>query len=293
MRQSATPKADILVADDTPANLRLLFQMLTEQGYKVRPVPDGQWALRAARSTPPDLILLDIRMPKMDGYQVCEQIKADERTRDIPVLFLSALGEKEDKVKAFAVGGVDYITKPFQVEEVLARVRTHLSLRALQKQLEAANERLVRSNAELRERNEELDAFVHTVAHDLKSPLAIAAGYAEMLALSCDELEIDEIRSTSRLTAQMAHSPAELDASDLPLEQATTTGAPPFLPPRRGGLRRGCTSAFGFATTDLVWTRGSRPRCSPSLHALPSCALQATGRVCPSCDGSRRDLADG
>jgi signal transduction histidine kinase len=184
--------------------------MLTDQGYKVRLVPDGQWALRAARSTLPDLILLDIRMPKMDGYQVCEQIKADERTRDIPVLFLSALGEKEDKVKAFAVGGVDYITKPFQVEEVLARVRTHLALRGLQKELEAANERLVRSNDELRERNEELDAFVHTVAHDLKSPLGIVAGYAEMLALSCAEMDTDELEQLSRSAAQMAHKLARL-----------------------------------------------------------------------------------
>jgi signal transduction histidine kinase len=210
MQQNSAPKADILVADDTPANLRLLFQMLTDQGYKVRPVPDGQWALRAARSTLPDLILLDIRMPKMDGYQVCEQLKADERTRDIPVLFLSALGEKEDKVKAFAVGGVDYITKPFQVEEVLARVRTHLALSDLQKELEAANERLVRSNDELRERNEELDAFVHTVAHDLKSPLGIVAGYAEMLALNCAEMDADELEQLSRSAAQMAHKLARI-----------------------------------------------------------------------------------
>jgi two-component system sensor histidine kinase/response regulator len=210
MQEDGALKADILVADDTPANLRLLFQMLTEQGYKVRPVPDGQWALRAARSTPPDLILLDIRMPKMDGYQVCEQLKADEQTRDIPVLFLSALGEKEDKVKAFSVGGLDYITKPFQVEEVLARVRTHLALRALQNELETANERLVRSNAELRARNEELDAFVHTVAHDLKSPLAIVAGYAEVLALTYEEMEPEEIEQILGTTTQMARKLARI-----------------------------------------------------------------------------------
>jgi DNA-binding response OmpR family regulator len=210
MQEDGAPKADILGADDTPANLRLLFQMLTEQGYKVRPVPDGQWALRAARSTPPDLVLLDIRMPKMDGYQVCEQLKADEQTRDIPVLFLSALGDKEDKVRAFAVGGPDYITKPFQVEEVLARVRTHLALRALQKELETANERLVRSNAELRARNEELDAFVHAVAHDLKSPLAIVAGYAEVLALTRGEMELEEIEEILETTTQMAHQLARI-----------------------------------------------------------------------------------
>ena len=136
-----SPKADILVVDDTPANLRLLSQMLAEHGYLVRPVPDGLLALAATQAQPPDLILLDIRMPEMDGYEVCRRLKADPQTRDIPIIFISALGETEDKVKAFSVGGVDYITKPFQIEEVLARVEAHLSLRRLQQQLQDANRR--------------------------------------------------------------------------------------------------------------------------------------------------------
>jgi sigma-B regulation protein RsbU (phosphoserine phosphatase) len=135
------PKANILVVDDTPANLRLLSGMLAEQGYKVRSVINGQMALTAAQAAPPDLILLDINMPEMNGYEVCERLKTDERTGDIPIIFISALDAIEDKVKAFNVGGLDYVTKPFQFEEVLARVETHLSLRRLQRQLEQANKR--------------------------------------------------------------------------------------------------------------------------------------------------------
>jgi len=142
-----SPKGNILIVDDTPANLRLLSRMLTEQGYQVRPVPDGPLALAAARAEPPDLILLDIRMPEMDGYEVCEHLKADAQTGDIPIIFISALDEIGDKVKAFTVGGVDYVTKPFQFAEVLARVETHLALRRLQKQLQDANEKMERELA--------------------------------------------------------------------------------------------------------------------------------------------------
>src|SRR3712207_527237 len=106
------PKADILVIDDTPENLNLLSVMLIAQGYKVRSVTKGSTGLRGASAAPPDLILLDVNMPEMNGYEVCEQLKANERTREIPVIFISAVGDVLDKVKAFAVGGVDYITKP-------------------------------------------------------------------------------------------------------------------------------------------------------------------------------------
>lgn len=136
--------ADILIVDDTPANLRLLSELLTGNGYHVRAVTSGVRALESARAVPPNLILLDIRMPEMDGCEVCEQLKADERTRHIPVIFISALDEIEEKVRAFKVGGVDYITKPFQMEEVLVRVETHLTLRRLQQRLEVANRRFER-----------------------------------------------------------------------------------------------------------------------------------------------------
>jgi serine phosphatase RsbU (regulator of sigma subunit) len=128
--------------DDTPANLQVLAGMLKDRGYKVRPVPGGKLALVAARKDPPDLILLDVNMPEMNGYEVCEHLKEDDNLKGIPVIFISALTEQLDKVKAFATGGVDYITKPFQMEELHARVETHLKLRRLQIELEEYSRRL-------------------------------------------------------------------------------------------------------------------------------------------------------
>jgi two-component system, sensor histidine kinase and response regulator len=180
--------ANIMVVDDTPANLRLLSQILSERSYKVRAVLSGSQAIVAAQAAPPDLILLDIRMPEMNGYEVCAQLKADERMRDTPVLFISALDETEDKVKAFAVGGVDYIPKPFQAAEVLARVQTHLALRDLNRRLQAANAQLAQHVVELEARDEELDAFAHTVAHDIRNPVAQMVGTVQILVESDTEL---------------------------------------------------------------------------------------------------------
>ncbi|MCJ7486864.1 MAG: response regulator [Candidatus Aminicenantes bacterium] len=142
LSQTLPEKPDILVVDDTPANLYLLASMLKERGYKTRPVPSGKLALRAALSAPPDLILLDINMPEMNGFDVCQSLKADDKLKDIPVIFISALNEVLDKVKAFSVGGVDYITKPFQFDEVQARVDTHLKISRLQEELEQHNRQL-------------------------------------------------------------------------------------------------------------------------------------------------------
>ena len=128
--------ASILIVDDTPANLQVLSGMLEDRGYVTRPVTSGKMALQAAQNDPPNLILLDITMPGMDGYEVCARLKADEKLKDIPVIFISALHETLDKVKGFGVGAADYVTKPFQFEEVLARVETHLNLRRLQVELE-------------------------------------------------------------------------------------------------------------------------------------------------------------
>ncbi|MEC4892984.1 MAG: adenylate/guanylate cyclase domain-containing protein [Oscillatoria sp. PMC 1051.18] len=142
-------RADILVVDDTPANLRLLVTCLRQKGYKVRPVTDGYAALKAVQHFQPDLILLDILMPNLNGYQVCEQLKANPETKEIPIIFLSALNEAFDKAKGFQVGGVDYITKPFQIEEVLARVKNHIYQRLLQKQLREQAQILQRQNQRL------------------------------------------------------------------------------------------------------------------------------------------------
>jgi len=188
----------VLVVDDNQVNLQLLSHMLTRHGYKVQTVNSGARALEAVQINPPDLILLDIMMPEMDGYQVCERLKAHEQTRDIPILFISALDATEDKVNAFAVGGVDYISKPFQAAEVMARVRAHLGLRALQKDL----------RREIAERDKliaELDAFAHTVAHDLKTPLTSIIGYAQLLEHAYTTLSDEDRRSYLGMIAQRGH----------------------------------------------------------------------------------------
>src|ERR1700694_2546541 len=131
-KSGAGQPASILVVDDAPANLQVLAGMLKDRGYKARPVPSGKLALLAAKANPPELILLDINMPEMNGYEVCERLKLDGKLAQIPVIFLSALGETADKVKAFQSGGVDYVTKPFQLEEVQARVDTHIKLQRAQ-----------------------------------------------------------------------------------------------------------------------------------------------------------------
>ncbi len=166
--------ATILVVDDTPANLRLLTTMLRDGGYKVRPVSSGEMALRAVEAKAPDLVLLDVNMPGMDGYEVCRRLKADPRWRDIPVLFISALTDTADKVRAFQAGGVDYVGKPFQFEEVDARVRTHLELR--RKSLALAE-----SLARLQELEKMRDTLTHMIAHDMRSPLLALQMSVEVL----------------------------------------------------------------------------------------------------------------
>jgi len=170
---------DILIVDDTPNNLRFLSTTLTDQGYKVRSVTDGLMALTVAQAAKPDLILLDIMMPNIDGYEVCQRLKANEQTCDIPVIFLSALDEVLDKVKAFSVGGVDYITKPFQLEEVLARIQTHLSLRAAQKEISQLNaeleqrvrQRTAQLEKEIAERLQAQERLLHLALHDVLTGL--------------------------------------------------------------------------------------------------------------------------
>ncbi|HTY21504.1 MAG TPA: response regulator [Desulfomonilaceae bacterium] len=194
--------ADILVVDDTMENLDVLVSMLSEYGYNVRPAPSGEIALMAARSIPPDLILLDIKMPDMDGYEVCRVLKDDERTSDIPIIFLTVLDEATEKVKAFAAGAVDYITKPFQGEEVTARVKIHLRLRNMRQRLQEQNAQLEREIAEkekaeaaLRGSEERFElalkgADLGLWDYNLKTGEAfINDRRAEMVGYSVDELE--------------------------------------------------------------------------------------------------------
>ncbi len=140
----------ILVVDDKPDNLRLLSKLFLEHNYNVRLAPNGDRALATIQKEAPDLILLDIMMPGTGGFDVCKQLKADEQTAKIPIIFISALDETSDKVKAFSLGGVDYISKPFQEKEVLARVKTHLSLSFLKLELERKNSELQKALSEIK-----------------------------------------------------------------------------------------------------------------------------------------------
>ena len=178
-------KANILVVDDTPDNLRLLSALLTTRGYRVRKALNGQTALKTVRTVPPELILLDINMPGMNGYEVCQELKADEQTQEIPIIFISALDDVLDKVKAFKVGGVDYITKPFQAEEVIARIDNQLTIRQLQKQLQAQNS-LLRQEQEKSERLL-LNILPQSIVNQLKEDQnAIAEQFNEATFLFAD-----------------------------------------------------------------------------------------------------------
>ena len=163
-------KGSILAVDDTPASLKLLTDILKAEGYKVRSAISGELALRAAASHPPGLVLLDINMPGMNGFEVCQRLKELPETRDAPVIFISALSETVEKVKGFQLGAVDYVTKPYHREELLARVRTHLELSCLRHHLERVVE----------ERTAELRASEKKVRASLLDSIAIVAATAEM-----------------------------------------------------------------------------------------------------------------
>jgi len=175
------PQSNILIVDDTPANLHVLTEMLRGAGYRARPTPSGLLALRAAQTETPDLVLLDIRMPDMDGYEVCRRLKRIEALKDVPVIFLSALTDASVKVEAFKVGGVDYVTKPFQFEEIQARVEAHLRLHRLQGALERGNSDLAAANAELRELEKLRDNLFHMLVHDMRSPLTVISAALQLI----------------------------------------------------------------------------------------------------------------
>jgi diguanylate cyclase (GGDEF)-like protein/PAS domain S-box-containing protein len=195
------PGATVLVVDDAPENIALLSRILKKSGYSILAADNGTQALDIARTMLPDIILLDVIMPVMDGFEACAQLKKDERTREIPVIFISALDNIEDKSKAFLVGGVDYILKPFEYEEVQARVSTHLILRRLRVQLEQANqalatrvEELTDSRELLAERGRRLSAFVSAlpnlsfVMDEQGRYLEIITNETNLLAARPDEL---------------------------------------------------------------------------------------------------------
>jgi two-component system sensor histidine kinase/response regulator len=214
--------ASVLVVDDTVDNLRLLSDLLGQQGYEVRAVTNGRQALQAVEHDPPDLILLDITMPEVDGFEVCRRLRATERSKDVPVIFLTALTDTADKVRAFDAGGVDYITKPFQFDEVLARVRTHLALRRAQMALADSYERL-RALEQLR------DDLVHMIVHDMRSPLATLLINLDLLKGPARSLG-DESRQDLQTAVESAHvlnrmanellDVSRLEEGKMPIERA-------------------------------------------------------------------------
>jgi diguanylate cyclase (GGDEF)-like protein len=187
--QASAPKADILIVDDTPENLRLLSIVLVQAGYSVRKALNGHMALMAVQTVAPDLILLDIMMPELDGYEVCQQIKSQPATAHIPVIFLSALSEAFDKVKAFSIGGADYIVKPFQCEEVISRVENQLALKTAERQIQSLNLQL---EQRVRERTNELElanARLREMAlHDALTGLPNRALFIDCLQQAIDGL---------------------------------------------------------------------------------------------------------
>lgn len=169
---SAMP--NILIVDDVPENLQLLSAMLKSNGYSVRPATNGKLAIDAILRSPPDLILLDIKLPDLDGFQICNKLKSQDSVKDIPIIFISALNETKDKLAAFECGGVDYVTKPFQEREVIARVQTHLALRRQQAQLQ--------ENLQQLEKLEHMrDSLTHMIVHDMRSPLMALDGHLSLL----------------------------------------------------------------------------------------------------------------
>ena len=252
-------KAEILVVDDLPDNLRLVSNLLVEQGYVVRKATNGTMALRSAQAEPPDMILLDINMPDLDGYEVCRQLKTFENTRAIPVIFLSALDDAIDKVKAFQVGGVDYITKPFQVEEMLIRIQTHLTVQrftqTLEQEVEQRTSELSQALHHLKEtqlqlvQHEKMSALgnlVAGVAHEINNPVGFIAGNLEPA--------IDYINDLFRLIDfyQTKMPDLEPDIGDIDLEYLRED-LPKLIHSMKLGVERIChisTSLRTFSRTD-------------------------------------------
>lgn len=187
---TTTPIATIMIVDDSPANLSLLGGLFREHGYNVRPFTKASLALMGASKEAPDLFLLDINMPEMDGYELCRRLKGIPALAPIPIIFLSTLKDTEDKMKAFSAGAVDYVTKqPFHFEEILARVSTHLRLRELQRELENRNQKLQENYQKLKHLEEMKDSLTHMIVHDMRSPLTVVTMALDMVEQSGQLLE--------------------------------------------------------------------------------------------------------
>lgn len=233
---SGKDKNNILIVDDEPANIKVLMPVLVAEGYEVRTVLEGKLALASALKKVPDLILLDVRMPEMDGFEVCRLMKVDKQLRSVPIIFISALGQTEDIVQGLSLGGVDYITKPFRIEEVLARIRTQLSIQTLEKQLRSEIEERRRAEKDLQELNLQLEQrvadrttdlyartielskakeaaeaaniakskFLSNISHEIRTPLNPVMGYAQILKRQ-KNLTVDQKEQLQIICDNCAH----------------------------------------------------------------------------------------
>jgi len=189
MSKDSTRKFKVLIVDDVPKNIQLAGSILQKEGYHISFANNGETALNLTKTNDFDLILLDIMMPEMDGFEVCGQLKQKPETRDIPIIFLTAKTGTESTIKGFEIGAVDYVTKPFNEKELLARVRTHLELRDAQKNL--------------REANATKDKFFSIIAHDLKNPFNALLGLSKLLLQNFDIFDDDKKNILSRVFSSL------------------------------------------------------------------------------------------
>jgi two-component system sensor histidine kinase/response regulator len=274
-------KGSILVVDDTPANLKLLAELLKTRGYSVRPVPNGRLALSGAQAIPPDLILLDVRMPEMDGYEVCRQLKSNEATSAIPVIFISAMSDTTDKLKGFSVGGVDFITKPFHEREVLARVETHLALQKAQSALAEKNFLLHQEITERKKIEQELTDYRNHL-EDLVSERTIAlTGTNEKLSQEIEKrtaVETNLKESYKRLHRLSAYQEAVREAE-------------------RTRIAREIHDELGHVLTalkiDVSWMQNQLPQDTEQLQKKTRTILDLINRNINTVQRISRDLRPG
>jgi len=280
------PPADVLLVDDNPTNLDVLARVLRSQNHRVRTVTSGALALEAMRRQPPEVVLMDVAMPDMDGYQTCALMRDDPKLVGVPVLFISAMDGPLDKVKAFESGGRDYVTKPFSSEEVLARVEHHVSLGRLQKHLELQNQSLLDANLKLKEIHVLKANFTAMLVHDLRSPLTSVGLTLEViksgqpLRPGMAEQAMDSFRRVQGLLDEML----DLHRSEhgqIPMQSDTIDPRAWLLGIADQFSLRAQTAGIQFQTywpEALPPISGDRSKLDRVLHNLLSNALKFTPR---------------
>lgn len=213
MNVKSIDKPLILIVDDVPNNLKVLARMLEKEGYEITIATTGQKALSIIENVTPDLILLDVMMPEMDGYETCKIIKSKERFANVPIIFLTVRSDVKDIVKGFELGASDYLTKPFNLQELIIRVKTHLKLKITQdenkkyiEQLKQTNEKLTKTQEELYKTNKSKDKFFSIIAHDLKNPFQTLLGMSEMMYENFEEFSTDQLKELSTDMHQSAEN---------------------------------------------------------------------------------------